>query len=259
MKSIDVHAYELYEAIGRAFVRLDPWMQVSDWLHLAAGLALVEYNSRHDVTPMYCEGTGEWNDLRDAVRSEYLLHATRLLYLCCAIESAVRQLCGKKAARSPGGVVGAICANLSAAPVAHPMGYEEVAWQIAVTGRSDPRFKSRVIQAANLPFHAAGVFLAYEVRNQLAHGTVQLPDAGDQEDGQLARQVSLVDLSSRAVLLTLQMMILSYLDAPNVELDDDYGDDDDTDASHRNRIAKLHLDLVHPRRARRVDRPRADV
>ncbi|MBI2388611.1 MAG: hypothetical protein HYV09_03255 [Deltaproteobacteria bacterium] len=239
MIPLDAHAFALHEAIGRAFVELEPWMQVSDWLHLAAGIAEVKYNSRHDDGPMYCEPIGPWNDRRDAIRSEYLLHATRLLYVCCSIESAVRQFLGPDAARAHGGIVRAIGALVAGSTaVVEPRGYEELAWHIAITGRGcNASFLGRVLAAASVPFRAAGAFLAYEVRNQLAHGIVRLPDVGDDEEGSLQRQVSLLAMSTRVLLLTLQMMIAVHVDKPDVVLDDD----DEPAPAHRERFATLHL------------------
>lgn len=243
MTPLDAHAYALHEAIGRAFVHSDPWIQVSDWLHLAAGLAAVKYDSRHDDGPIYCESIGDWNDRRDSVRSAYLLHATRLLYVCCAVEAAVRQLLGTNAARRHGGIVRAVAAALSTAVLDEPKGYEELVWHITVTGRSDAEFRSRIRAAASVSFRAAGAFLAFEIRNRLAHGTARLPDADDDEHGELARQVQLADFSARVLLLTLQMLFIAHVDAANVEMEDAYATRSDGAEllSHRSWFAQLHL------------------
>lgn len=219
MKVVDQHAWDLQEAIG-ALHDPEAWMQSCEWLRIVAGLRDVACDSRHDRLFGYCETADAWNDQTDRVRSRYLLHGTRLLFACGALEAAARSEVGPKSIKKKG-IVKAIGSALDGGGVAIPPGYLEVAWHIAVSGSHDARFRERTKQAGHISLRAAGAFLAYEVRNRLAHGTLYLVDAWDDDDGRVDHEVHFVDLATRAILLTLQMLAVARLKDPHARVDED--------------------------------------
>lgn len=199
---------------GSDWDRADPeWMLIGEWLSAAAGIVSMTYGKLDHGSMLdsmgLCEPATEHYNRRDKLQSEFLTALSRFSLIWGAFEAVAEMVAPRGGNRSvvlPAREYLKREFNLGSPLV----GFECVLLSLKEHVKLSD-FRKDLIGLFNFaPGNDSidgGIRVVYELRNKLAHGVLALPE--DAEGHPIP--VCIINLSSKLVLLTIQMLMWSYL------------------------------------------------
>ena len=233
------------------------WPNQFDWLNVAAGIVKVDFDViRHDKDFGYCGSADDWHGAREESLQKYITEFTRFTYVWGALESLIADINTPPAPVK--GNINSICQymknNLKADDIITP--YEQLLGDLIniliSSDVNEPKILDRFKGADHVSIHGTGLYVIYKLRNLFAHGVIRFP-LPDEDNKSTSKYPDLVYISSRIVLLSLQMIWLAYYKDSDLRSRiywDCYPEDEENDYEYCiNEILKnLHLDNPHYRK-----------
>jgi hypothetical protein len=227
----------------------------AEWLNLASGVKKVEVvTGGEDV--FYCESVMEYEDARSELLSRLATQLTIFQFTWGAFETAATvigppSIPANLRSNGANGLVHRVLFFLRAArPVAtYPDVLEEMRRLVA----RQPNYR-RLLRSGALPRHmgpsGVGLDFVRKVRNRFAHGSARFPMPDDCSvgwSGRTSPEPEIIALSSRIVLLSIQMLLRIHYGGKHFELDilrDEDGRRVGADVHHV--LQRLHLSRKAP-------------
>lgn len=191
------------------------WLQVSDWLLLSGGVMKVEL-VRESLDPeadMFCRGASEFEAERNELHSGLTLQLTKFSFIWGALENLI-DIISPASAPNRRGKVNAACYYLKqySGSSEQFFSYDRFLKNLKDLIAIIPYYHSLLNEfspKAHVSTHGTGLYVVYRIRNRFAHGAMALPLPED--DPETSPDKMLIHVSSHIVLLTMQMLISSYL------------------------------------------------
>lgn len=223
MIKIRAHASRLAEALNGIDGGQCP-AEVSDavsYLELCSGVEKITFNTfAFDHTMGMCDSADEFRNEHDNLREALVHRLTLFLFCWAALESFVAQ------ARIPAlglpegqasGKIERLCGFLTSKFKEELLEEwpETINCLRCTIGRSE--LSKKLFAGGKLPPFvgppAEGIHLVYKLRNSLAHGDFNVPwPKQDNKPVEAHPDVHLIGVSTKIVLLTIQMLALCYFD-----------------------------------------------
>jgi hypothetical protein len=214
----------------------------ASWLDLAAGIRGIDVlTGRFDDALLYCGTAREYEDARSDLLSRLTAQLTVFLFAWGAFETVATVIgppsipAGKRHKGANGLVDRVIFYLQRFGPFT---AYTETLEQLNVLTAHSILYQS-LVRTDSLPSHmgrsGVGLDFVRHVRNHFAHGATHLPlpeDSAHGWSGEESREPQLIALSTRIVLLTIQMLLAVHYSGRILHLqvledeDNEDGDDD---------------------------------
>ncbi len=262
MISIDRHCYELSYCIQSLISGCEllpeyhdsEWGRVYDWLYLASSVSVVYADpSRHDGY-LYCEPVQELMNRESKAYSSFVKDLSVFNFVWSSFENISKALskytsskvrkCQSNALKGIGFI------NKYSELVEGIPYYNECLNDLVFLLKEKSRYflNDYSEYKGDISHFSMGIWYVKEIRNSFAHGSSGIPTVIDCDDGRKADEYSnVILLSTRLVLMTIQLMASSYL-----KIDDgclflwgvhnECSDDDHI----LNKLMKVHLSFNDP-------------
>jgi len=223
LRTIDEHCGKLYLLIVQGtdyFIKRSEWQQPLASLKLASGLKSIEYDTvRYDPSFGWCGNADIYVGYQDDLEARLTLSLCRFHFIWSALEAVIDISVPKKLAKSVRGKISNACLYLKQNRGSHPK-FEAYLIELANLEKLlvEDSFYSEIFMDIKIPEHVneygKGIFLAYKLRNQLAHGSLGIPETMQEEESHLDNQI--IHSISRLTLLTIQTLAIIdlYSDFP---------------------------------------------
>lgn len=218
MSTLQRHSYALKRFLVELGSVFDPyaikegeeanWMTAAEWLDLAAGVDSVTlYTAAFDDCLHYCQSVLDYEDARSEILSKLVTQLTVFNFVWSAFETTAKLLDLPRARGADGIVNRAITFLKSEQPIP---AYRNVLDLLGRTIEATNAFHIPPRIPDFLGFSGLGLDAVRHLRNTFAHGTARLPEPPEW-GGEPYRRIQLVRLSTRILLLTIQMLLGKYL------------------------------------------------
>lgn len=251
---------EMYQILPNA-PRADncSWLSAGDWLKIAAGVEKVEINtSRFDETVVWCGSAWEYESKRSTLLTQVATRLTTFNFIWGAFETVIKIINPppvpssiKKRAYAIDNAIFYLKNEYDSSPRI-PL-YDDTLAQLRLVLHSHSQYQSldnefKIDSFRSIP--GLGAHIVRIIRNDFAHGSATFPEPDDWGstdilDSEL-RHFALIEISSRLILLTIQMMLLAHLKSTHFTVEclrDEDGMNYEEDISVVLRV--LHLDDCH--------------
>lgn len=205
------HAYALSVLLreGRFGSGLPNAFEIGSWLILAAGLRDVSIVTEGlDDQDMYCRNSYERN--RGLVASRIATELTRVLFVWGATELAMPYaLKGSSRGESPPKQMSRFVGAGSPSLLHHDCAAENLLAILEKDGSKPFAMSAAKARKFDAPLISQGTFAAYQVRNALAHGSVEWPDGSEDS---IARGAQVGRRACHVLIFAVQYMMLKLVD-----------------------------------------------
>lgn len=195
------------------------WMSASEWLRIASSIDCVEVDTtRFDESVAWCRPAWEYESQRSILLSQLATQLTVFNFAWGGFETITRLIDpprvpkGVKPGRTSFVDEAAFYLKSHFEPMRLPAFYgavladfRETLDRISHYGNLSEEF--RIQQFAGIS--GVGIHVVRRIRNRLAHGTMRMP-VPERWSGTTPLDVELIGLSTRIVLLTVQMLLSTY-------------------------------------------------
>lgn len=235
------HCYELEKFLSQ--LNHPSFSNTIDWLDIAAGVESVKVTtSKHDDTVAYCETVMDYEDARSKLLSKLATRLTIFNFVWGSFESVAKALLGDKRSSIVDRAINFLKQNYISSP---PMaGYKDALRDLAALIKDDSTYEVssdafKIKGPADL--NGLGLHVVRKIRNDLAHGSANLPRPDDWGEGKTnlqsseCRHLKLIDTCTRIVLLTVQMLLLVHVRGKEITVEclvDEEGDRKESTAEH---------------------------
>lgn len=228
---LEEHAWNLFRVIsGIAEEYVPSFDQVSDWLHLSCGVSNVDViTARFDQSVLWCSNVAAFENERSKEFSTLTTAIVRFQFIWCAVESLIEVIekKSKLKKREDQGKISWACAFLKTAQIKQPpmirTSYTSILSSYERAILNDNYFLKLITDnngfSRRVGYFGMGLNSVYKIRNAFAHGSLQLLRHDRVPFFEGDTDTELIDLSSRIVLLTIQMLILAFLGRNDFEIE----------------------------------------
>jgi hypothetical protein len=248
MKPLAQHCHLLASSLFNIEGQQTRWLATSDFLGIAAGIQSVTVDiSQFDSGFGYCSGADDYSYRNDKLWSELVRELARFQFAWAALEAFIDELQPPKPPNCDGKINRA-CYFLRTK-------YEP---RLAVPRYSDVLARFRQLAMAStagagldvffaIQDHtcpsAVGLYSIYRLRNRFAHGSMERPNPP--EKGEHAPDISMVEMATRLVLLSIQMLVIAEYPADtSVEVHWQDALDEDEEQPIGVVFRNIHLDSI---------------
>lgn len=225
LKELPHHCYDLSKLIGKLDLIPVPgtmFDEVCEWLNFASGITKVELiTDRYGDDCMFCSSVAEYEDAKSKLWEGIAIELTRFLYIWNTVEMISDGFANKpiriitKSSIKKKGKVNALCHFIKSnfAMEYLPIHYHELLKNFEKLAKSSQGYKAifnkfqfnkEWISQAGM-----GLYTVYKIRNKFAHGNHSLPEP-EEWSGTASLDKKIIESSSRLVLLSIQILLISY-------------------------------------------------
>lgn len=217
MKEIDYHCADLSNLLSGKYetVQNEGWWIPSEWLEVASGIIRVDFCvTRFDLTYGYCENAADFMGAREEILTMYTLELTRFMFIWCALESLIEKINPDKVSKEDG-IVNNICGymKIHLGPDDLIDCYKMLVVDLEEILRNSDVNEQKIIKRFKakdfVSPHGTGLYVVYKLRNLFVHGGLKFPKP-DIENKSYSKYSKMVEISSRIILLSMQMILLAY-------------------------------------------------
>lgn len=200
------------------------WSDVSEWLYIAASVRDVEIDTaRFDPSIMLCGRALDFQVERSELLSELISQLTIFNFAWGALETTIKLIDPPRVPRALkprssliDNAVFFLKKNHQPANSNRPIAfYGQVVANLRQTLKALPYYGNLSQDFKLQPFmdvSGVGVHVVRKIRNKFAHGTFTLPLPSDKAGSDEHFDIQLVMLSTRVIIMTIQMLLLAYLE-----------------------------------------------
>lgn len=213
LRAIDEHCAAVVELFiyGMECAYDEGWLAGMSMLGVASGIASVEYGRlRFDTTLGFCESADEFSQHQEILENKLVASLCRFNFIWSAVESIIDVAIPSKNLKSPAGKINNACfflkhnCHLNVAFVSYVFCLERLKALILCCSQYGDFLKKNYF-GDHVSLAGQGIYLAYRLRNRLAHGALGLPITRQEDENHIDNEI--VELCSRLVLYSIQMLI----------------------------------------------------
>jgi hypothetical protein len=208
------------------------WIHVADWLLMASGVLKVDIDTvRFDNSAMWDSGVMEYENDRSDVLSNIAMELATFSFIWGGLETII-DIIVPKIDIDKYGKINAACGYLKRNyEVGNVLtGYVDLIDELYnKLGKSFTYKKTlnelNIYNKYNYKSHVniigIGIFLVYRVRNLFAHGALEFPEP-EEYTNRKTYDEDIINLSSRIVLMTIQMLLITFYEDDNFVVENLY-------------------------------------
>lgn len=203
------------------------WMGASEWLEMASSVERVEVNTLYfDVSLLYCSLARDHENSRSDLLSLLAAELAIFNFAWGSLETIIRLIDPPKVPRSTkprSSIIDRAIFYLKNEyePARMLTFYDDTVAELRQTMKQ-LRYYSDLLRHFHLEelmgISGVGINVVRQIRNRFAHGTLTLPHPSGEEIPVLL-DARLVELSTRIILFTIQMLLLAYLENEDFEIE----------------------------------------
>jgi len=207
------------------FFASEYWEHAAEWLGMASGVIKVEFcKTRHFPYLGWCAAADEHDHERDQLLSQLATELAVFSFIWGSFESLTEHIVPAQyysLGKQRLGKIGATCNFLKNNFEPEPLLliYEDLLAQLR-TLLIESEHYNNLKDEFNLRPHVGksgiGLHVVYKIRNAFAHGSLVIPEHSEDEQ---PIDPQLINVSSRIVLLSIQMLAQAYYKEDNHEID----------------------------------------
>lgn len=240
LEDISFHSYQLSKVVRELDVDGD---LAAAWLEVASGIISVDFDSaRYDYCALLCSPIGKYEAERTELLSRLVHQLTVLNFVWGALEETIRLIDPPDHPRYRGRINSACYYLMCEYGNSKLPYYDDVLCQLQATLLKIDYYREHAKEfklKSHVDHSGVGISVVYKIRNHFAHGTLVMPNPDMEEDrDEPELDIELVELSSRIVLMTIQMLLLARIKDNNYEIDELRIDIDGT-------TLREHIRLIH--------------
>ncbi|OMF28675.1 hypothetical protein BK133_18660 [Paenibacillus sp. FSL H8-0548] len=202
--------------------RQNQWSQAAEWLEIASGIKEINFDL-NDFNDSYgwCGHADSYDDRRELLLKKFITEISVFNFIWGSLESLI-DIINPPEAPKYRGKINSSCYYLKLTDSLPLPLYKELLSKLNEHFSELNSYKDIIDEFRLKPFlNISGVALnvIYKVRNRLAHGALHFPQPEDDEDIEYEnRQIHLIQLCSRLILLSVQMLIISHFKNNNITI-----------------------------------------
>lgn len=200
------------------------WLHIADWLYMAAAVDKVIIDTwRIDPSTGFCSSVDEYQGEREKLYSKLMTEFSRFNFIWGALETIIDGIVPKSILSQSRGKINAACKYLKEnadSMTLIPL-YTDCVNQLSSMIIEIPHYKNMKSDFNSGVKHgqaSIALFVVYKVRNQFAHGSLVLPEP-EEWSGIKNLDMEIINMSSRLVLMSIQMLLLCYYRRSNFNID----------------------------------------
>ncbi|MCK5051083.1 MAG: hypothetical protein KAS53_05060 [Candidatus Cloacimonetes bacterium] len=233
----------------------DDYDNIADWLELCSGIEKVDIlTAKFDEAVYLCKTVSQFEDDRSKLLSKFVRNLVEFHFAWGSLESLIIKLLPEKKVNDYG-KINALCGYLLKNNTSNylPKYYITIFNKLISILRSDFYYQSDLENIGLLKQTTysyknyvdkagIGIFTVYKVRNKFAHGAMNIP-LTEEYTGNKVEELKLLNLSTKLVLLTIQMLLATDLKDSDYVLDDNYLLKKSNGKSALKYLLELHLEI----------------
>jgi hypothetical protein len=212
--SLTEHCARLIEILSDSEMG-DEWIDVVEWLALAATIKKVEVNTiQFDKGFGLCEYADEYSIVRDKLLNGFVSRLSRFSFIWGGLESCINHINPPKhPIKSKRGKIRNACyflENYFSQKLTPDFLWDEI---LSFRSAADSclgyaSVERRFQEWSEIGWPGIGLFAVYELRNLFAHGSIKFPEPDEENQPNKDSEIMLTH-ASRIVLLSIQMLVLA--------------------------------------------------
>ncbi|AZF34009.1 hypothetical protein C4J89_4572 [Pseudomonas sp. R4-35-07] len=214
LKSIDAHCAAIVQLFvhGMESDYDEEWLVGISMLGIASGVDSVNYSrERFDITLGYCESADDFSQHQEILESRLVTSLCRFNFIWSAVESIIDVAIPRRLIANPSGKINNACYFLKHNATFN-IGFSSY---IACLDKLKSLIfheshYGKYIGVGHFGEHVSlagqGIYMAYKLRNRLAHGSFGLPVTKQEDETHVDNEI--VELCSRLVLYSIQILIM---------------------------------------------------
>lgn len=248
---ISYHCHRLSKVADE--LGIDGW-NIEAWLNVASGIFNVDIDSaRYDDCAWLCNPIGEYEDKRSELLSKMVLQLVVFNFIWGSLESLIG-LINPPDHPDFKGKINKTCFYLKqnmnqSRKLPY---YSEIVWHFRNILSKLEYYNDYIKEFKHRPHVnevGVGLYVVYKIRNDLAHGTLVIPNPDMEEDHEKPElDVDLISTCSRIVLLTIQMLLISLFKDTRIKFAN-YDEENEESADIETYLYNLHIE-TEPERER---------
>lgn len=225
---MEIHELDQHCLLLSGFYEQVKLYNVYQWLNLAAGIISVDFETvRFDDSIGMCGTAYDYAEEESSFNKKVVTELTRFSFVWSALESLIEIVQNDKSknkkdeykflykGRSYSGKINYICFYLfeEFEGLGHILYYNQLLDHFLYLLSSNSLYKELLDDYQMKGFYGKsgiGISIVYKIRNRFAHGSLKISNFEDVYEGS-ASDEELIRVSTRIVLLTIQMITISYL------------------------------------------------
>jgi len=219
-------------------VKSQEWLSAADWIHIAASIDKVTLNiNKFDESVLYCGAASEYESKRNELLTHLVTKLSVFNFIWGGLETVIKIISpthldielAKKLKRKNEVVDRAIFyLKQEYDPMSRIPMYDEIVSQLRLLLAKHPSYselnkffqEDEITSISGLGFH-----IVRKIRNDFAHGSAELPipdnwgEKGSTITTSEQLNLDIIEISSRILLLTIQMLLLAFYKSKNFSVD----------------------------------------
>ena len=251
---IQEHCFKLGELLSA--LHQFEYLVAIDWLDIAAGVESVKVTTaKHDSSLMFCGEAADYQDKRSELLSNLATRLTIFNFVWGSFESVAKVLMNQQKGSIVNKSIRFLKQNYSPrSPIAF---YEDSLHTLRelIEDNGSYEVDCQDFELNDLAdLNGLGLHVVRKIRNDLAHGSAQLPmpdDWGSEKTDLLPsehRHLDLIDTCTRIILLTVQMLLLGHVRGKGIIVEcllDEDGIEQESTAEHALHVIHLQPDPIN--------------
>ena len=252
---IQEHCFKLREFLGE--LNQIKYIAAIDWLDIAAGVESVRVTTaKHDDSLVFCGEAIAYENKRSELLSNLATRLTIFNFVWGSFESVAKALINQKKISIVNSTIQFLKKNYSPKP---PIAfYEDNLYVLRkfIADNKSYKVDCQDFKLSNsVDMNGLGLHVVRKIRNNLAHGSAQLPLPDNWERGETDllsseyRHLDLIDTCTRIILLTVQMLLIGHVQGKGIIVEcllDDDGIEQESTAEHALHVIHLQPDPINP-------------
>ena len=251
---IQEHCFKLGELLSQ--LHQFEYLAAIDWLDIAAGVENVRVTTaKHDTSLIFCGEAIAYENKRSELLSNLATRLTIFNFVWGSFESVAKVFANQQRGSIVDKSIRFLKENYSPrSPIAF---YEDNLQDLYKLIEGDRSYKVdyqdfELNDRADL--NGLGLHVVRKIRNDLAHGSAQLPMPDDWERGKTHllpsehRHLDLIDTCTRIILFTIQMLLLGHVKGKGIIVEcllDEDGIEKESTAEHALHVIHLQPDPIN--------------
>ena len=245
--SVSEHSDRLYillsklpsvEQRSKQGIKTQEWIPAADWLHIASGIDKVTLNiNKFDETVLYCRTAWEYESKRNELLTQSVTKLSIFNFIWGGLETIIKVISpnqldielARKLRRRNGIVDRAIFfLKQKYDPLPCVPMYDELISQFRLVLAKHPSYSylNKFFREDELTsLSGLGLHIIRQIRNDFAHGSAKMPipeywgEKGNTITASEQLHLDVIEMSSRILLLTVQMLLLAFYKSQHFSVD----------------------------------------
>jgi hypothetical protein len=205
------HAWKLSLVFEAVYIQQedDTWLHIKDWLLMASAVVNTKIDIQYyDASTIFCDPVRDFEESKSKLWSLFCKELVTFNFIWGSLESLIEKITNAKESDSkPYYGIKFLRSEYAGTPIKK---YSCVVRSLLkLMQNSNYPYDEQIYKHFSSKNTGSGLHLVSKIRNTFAHGSQPLPNPDDWLRN-IHDQISIIEVSSRMILLTMQMLLIAY-------------------------------------------------